>query len=219
MGRSFLVPEALGEYIDSHWLRESSVLKELREETGKMTEASMQIAADQGQFMAFLVRAIGASKCLEVGVFTGYSSTVVAMALPPDGKIVACDVSEEYTSIARRYWEMAGVANKVDLRLGPALDSLDALIENGEDKTFDFAFIDADKPNYVAYYERCLSLLKKGGILGIDNVLWDGKVADLSVLDEQTAAIRQLNQHLHRDERVDICLIPIGDGLTLARKK
>lgn len=219
MGKSFLIPESLADYVETTWLRESDVLRELREETAKMENAGMQIAADQGQMMAFLVRVMGAKRYLEVGVFTGYSSTAVALALPPDGHVTACDVSEEFTSVARRYWEKAGVADKIDLRLGPAVDTLDALIAGGETGTYDFAFIDADKPGYLAYYERVLSLLRKGGLVAIDNVLWDGKVADMSVFDEDTAAIRQVNEHLHRDERVDLCLIPIGDGVTLARKR
>ncbi|HJP83138.1 MAG TPA: class I SAM-dependent methyltransferase [Fimbriimonadaceae bacterium] len=219
MSRSFLIPDGLSDYIESSWLREDPVLRDLREETSKLENSAMQIGPDQGQFMALLVRAIGARRCLEIGVFTGYSSTVVAMALPDDGKIIACDVSEEFTNVARRYWEKAGVANKIELRLGPASETLDAILESGGAETFDFAFIDADKPNYLAYYERVLSLVCKGGLIAIDNVLWSGKVADLSVLDEQTLAIRQVNEHLHKDDRIDLCLVPIGDGLTVARKR
>ncbi len=219
MGKSFLIPEWLTDYVETTWLREPDALRELREETAKMEHAGMQIAADQGQMMSFLVRVMGAKRYLEVGVFTGYSSTAVALALPPDGHVTACDVSEEFTSVARLYWEKAGVAEKIDLRVGPAVDTLDALIAAGETGTYDFAFIDADKPGYLAYYERVLSLLRKGGVVAIDNVLWDGKVADMSVFDEDTAAIRQVNEHLHRDERIDLCLIPIGDGVTLARKR
>ncbi|MBC8063707.1 MAG: class I SAM-dependent methyltransferase [Chlorobia bacterium] len=219
MGKSFLIPESLATYVENSWLRESEVLRELREETAAMETAGMQIAADQGQFMAFLIKATGAKRCLEVGVFTGYSSTVVALALPADGTILACDVSEEFTAVARKYWEKAGVSHKIDLRLGPAVETLDSLIADGPSGAYDFAFIDADKPSYLAYYERVLFLLRKGGVVAIDNVLWDGKVADLEVLDEQTVAIRQVNEHLHRDDRVDICLVPIGDGVTLARKR
>jgi predicted O-methyltransferase YrrM len=219
MSRSFLFPEPIREYVEGAWLREPEVLSDLRKETAAMEEAGMQIGPDQGQFMGLLVRAIGAKRCIEVGVFTGYSSTAVALALPEDGKIIACDVSKEFTSIARKYWKKAGVEGKIDLRLAPAAETLDELIANGEAGSYDFAFIDADKPGYVAYYERVLSLLRKGGLIAIDNVLWDGKVADMSILDEQTLAIRQLNEHLHRDERVDICLVPIGDGVTLARKR
>lgn len=219
MGKSFFIPSELGEYIENTWLREHEVLKELREETAKLESAGMQIAPDQGQLMAFLVRLLGAKKCLEVGVFTGYSSTVIALALPDDGSIIACDISEEFTNIARRYWEKAGVAKKIELILGPATETLDALIANNHSSTFDFAFIDADKLNYLAYYERAISLLRKGGVVAIDNVFWDGKVTDLTVFDEDTAAIRQVNEHLHKDERVDICVVPIGDGVTLARKR
>ena len=219
MSRSFLIPETLSPYIEGAWLREAEALKELRAETASMDEAGMQIGPDQGQFMGFLVRAIGARKCLEVGVFTGYSSTVVALALPADGTLIACDVSKEYTSVAKRYWEKAGVEGKMDLRLGPAVETLDALIADGESDSFDFAFIDADKPNYIAYYERTLSLLRSGGILAADNVLWSGRVAKMDELDESTIAIRQFNEHLHRDERIDLCLVPLGDGLTLARKR
>ena len=200
-------------------MREADVLRELREETAKMEESSMQIAADQGQFMALLVKLTGARKCLEVGVFTGYSSTAVALALPEEGRLTACDISEEFTSVARRYWKKAGVEEKIDLVLGPATETLDGLVGGGNSGTYDFAFIDADKPNYVAYYERVLSLLRKGGLVLIDNVLWDGKVADLTILDEQTLAIRQFNEHVHRDDRVDLCLVPIGDGVTMARKR
>lgn len=219
MGKSYFIPAPLGEYIENSWLREHPVLTELRDETAQMSNAGMQIAPDQGQLMAFLIKLSGAKKCLEVGVFTGYSSTVVALALPEDGSIFACDVSEEFTNIARRYWQKAGVANKITLQLGPATETLDALIAAGQSGTFDFAFIDADKLNYLAYYERTISLLKKGGVVAIDNVFWDGKVTDLTIFDEDTAAIRQVNEHLHKDERVDICVVPIGDGVTLARKR
>lgn len=219
MSRSFLIPDNLTPYIESAWLREPEALKELRAETAPMEEAGMQIGPDQGQFMGFLVRAMGAKKCLEVGVFTGYSSTAVALALPEGGTIIACDVSEEFTNVAKRYWKKAGVEAKVELRLGPATDTLDAMIADGQSGTFDFAFIDADKPNYLAYYERALALLRKGGVLAADNVLWSGKVANMEELDENTAAIRQFNEHLHRDDRIDLCLVPIGDGLTLARKR
>lgn len=219
MGKSSFIPPSLGDYIENTWLRENAVLKELRDETAKLENAGMQIAADQGQLMAFLVRILGAKRCLEVGVFTGYSSTVVALALPEEGSITACDISEEFTTIARKYWEKAGVADKINLILGPAVDTLENLIANGESGTYDFAFIDADKSNYLAYYERAISLLRKGGVVAIDNVFWDGKVADMTIFDEDTTAIRQINDLLHHDERVDICVVPIGDGVTLARKR
>jgi predicted O-methyltransferase YrrM len=178
----------------------------------------MQISPEQGQFMALLVKLIGAKKTLEVGVFTGYSSLVVALALPADGKIVACDVSEEYTSVARRYWQQAGVADKIDLHIAPALETLDKLLTAGEAETFDFAFIDADKSNYDNYYERSLELIRPGGLIAIDNVLWSGKVADTEIQDNQTNKIRALNRKLHEDSRITLSLVPIADGLTLAMK-
>jgi len=179
----------------------------------------MQIAPDQAQFMAFLVKLINARRTLEIGVFTGYSALVVALALPADGEILACDVNEEWTSTARQYWWAAGVDHKITLRLAPALETLTNLINNGEEETFDFAFIDADKENYERYYECCLRLVRRGGLIAIDNVVWDGKVMDDSIRDEETQAIRCLNKALHQDPRVDISLIPVGDGLTLLRKK
>jgi predicted O-methyltransferase YrrM len=178
----------------------------------------MQISPEQGQFMALLVKLIGAKKTLEIGVFTGYSSLVVALALPADGKIVACDVSEEYTSVARRYWQRAGVEDKIDLHIAPALETLDKLLTAGEAETFDFAFIDADKGNYDNYYERCLELIRPGGLIAIDNVLWSGKVADTEIQDNQTNKIRALNRKLHEDSRITLSLVPIADGLTLAMK-
>jgi predicted O-methyltransferase YrrM len=213
------VAEDLTKYIQSVTLREPEILRRLREETAKLPNARMQISAEQGQFMGLLMRLIGAKRTLEVGVFTGYSSTVVALALPEDGRIIACDVSEEYTSMARRYWREAGVAHKIDLRLAPAAKTLDALLAEGKSGYFDFAFIDADKENYDRYYEQALQLLRPGGLIGIDNVLWHGKVLDDSVQDDDTRAIRALNQKLHYDERVELSLLPIGDGLTLALKR
>jgi predicted O-methyltransferase YrrM len=180
--------------------------------------SQMQIAPEQGQFMALLVQLIGAKKTLEVGVFTGYSSLSVALALPADGRIIACDVSEEYTAIARRYWQAAGVAEKIDLRIAPALDTLDHLLATGHEATFDFAFIDADKGNYDGYYERSLQLVRPKGLIAIDNVLWSGKVADDEIQDNQTQKLRQINQKLHGDPRVQISMVPIADGLTLALK-
>jgi len=178
----------------------------------------MQISPEQGQFMALLVQLMGAKKTLEVGVFTGYSSLIVALALPPSGKVVACDVSEEYTAIARRYWQQAGVADKIDLHIAPAMDTLDRLLANGEAETFDFAFIDADKSSYDGYYERALQLVRPGGLIAIDNVLWSGRVADPKVQDNRTKTIRALNQKLHQDSRITLSLVPIADGLTLALK-
>jgi len=213
------VAEDLAQYIRSVTLREPEILKKLREETAKLPNAMMQIGPEQGQFMGMLIRLLGVKLTLEVGVFTGYSSTVVALALPEDGRIVACDVSEEYTSVARRYWRQAGVEHKIGLRLAPAVESLDALLAEGKSGAFDFAFIDADKENYDRYYERALKLLRPGGLIAIDNVLWHGKVLDQSVQDADTRAIRALNEKLHYDERVLVSLLPIGDGLTLACKQ
>jgi caffeoyl-CoA O-methyltransferase len=200
-------------------LREPDILQQLREETAHLPNAIMQIAPEQGQFMALLVQLLGATKTLEVGVFTGYSSLCVALALPANGKIVACDVSEEYTAIARRYWEAAGVADKIDLRLAPALETLDELLAAGLAGTFDFAFIDADKRNYEGYYERSLQLIRPGGLIAIDNVLWSGRVAEPQAQDNQTQVIRALNEKLHDDKRITLSMVPIADGLTLALKR
>src|SRR4028119_2165803 len=209
----------LYDYLLSVSLREPDILRQLREETASYPMARMQISPEQGQFMALLVQLLGATKTLEVGVFTGYSSLCVALALPPNGKIVACDVSEEYTAIARRYWQAAGVADKIDLRLAPALETLDELLASEQAETFDFAFIDADKRNYEGYYERSLQLIRPGGLIAIDNVLWSGRVADPQVHDNSTQALRALNEKLHHDERVTLSLVPIADGLTLALKQ
>jgi predicted O-methyltransferase YrrM len=217
--RTLTLTDSLYDYLLSVSLREPPLLRQLREETAADPMARMQIAPEQGQFMAMLVRLIGARKCLEVGVFTGYSSLVTALAMPDDGRIVACDVSEEWTSVARRYWQRAGVAHKIDLRLAPALTTLDGLLVGVGTGSFDFAFIDADKENYAAYYERVLSLLRPGGLLTIDNTLWSGRVADPRERDPETVALRQLNETLHRDERIDLSLLPVGDGLTLVRKR
>jgi predicted O-methyltransferase YrrM len=210
--------ESLYDYLLSVSLREPTILTQLRQETSQLPMSRMQISPEQGQFMALLVKLIGAKKTLEVGVFTGYSSLVVALALPADGKIVACDVSEEYTSVARRYWQQAGVADKIDLHIAPALETLDNLLTTGEAGTFDFAFIDADKSNYNNYYERCLELIRPGGLIAIDNVLWSGKVAETEIQDNQTNKIRDLNRKLHEDSRITLSLVPIADGLTLAMK-
>jgi predicted O-methyltransferase YrrM len=211
--------EATYQYLLSVSSRESAILKRLREETAALPNASMQISPDQGQFMAFLVQMMGAKKTLEVGVFTGYSSLSVALALPADGKIIACDVSEEWTSVARRYWKEAGVEKKISLRLASALQTLDSLIIDGHGGTFDFAFIDADKANYDAYYERSLKLLRVGGLIAIDNVLWSGRVADPANREEDTIAIRALNAKLHTDQRISLSMVSIADGLTLALKR
>lgn len=208
----------LYQYLLSASLREPQILTQLRDETAKHPMSIMQIAPEQGQFMSLLVQLIGAKKTLEVGVFTGYSSLVVALALPEDGKIVACDVSEEYTQIARKYWELAGVANKIELHIAPALETLEQLIADGEAETFDFAFIDADKSGYDNYYERCLQLVRPGGLIAIDNVLWSGRVGDPEVQDNRTNQIRALNTKIQQDQRVNLSLLPIADGLTLAMK-
>ena len=211
--------EDLNAYLREVSVREPDVLRRLREETAELEGAGMQISPEQGQLMALLVELLGARKALEVGTFTGYSALRVALALPADGKLVACDVSEEWTAVGRRYWEEAGVDGKIDLRIAPALETLGSLIAGGEAGTFDIAFIDADKENYDAYYERALELLRPGGMVLIDNVLWHGKVIDAANQDADTKAIRALNAKLHGDARVTMSMIPIGDGLTLARKR
>jgi predicted O-methyltransferase YrrM len=205
-------------YLLNHSVREHPALRELREATAGMPHAGMQISPEQGQFMALLVRLLDARRTLEIGVFTGYSALSVALALPPDGRIVACDVSEEWTAIARRHWEKGGVAAKIDLRIAPALQTLDKLVAEGAQGTFDFAFIDADKSNYPGYYERCLALVRRGGLIAVDNTLWSGAVADPRNSDRDTVAIRAFNDAVHKDRRVDMSLLPIGDGLTLALK-
>ncbi|MDA0867302.1 MAG: class I SAM-dependent methyltransferase [Cyanobacteria bacterium] len=210
---------ALADYVRATSLREPDILRQLRQETADLPMAQMQISPEQGQFMALLVQLIGACKALEVGVFTGYSSLAVALALPPEGQILACDVSEEYTAIARRYWAMAGVDDKIQLHLAPATETLAHFIDTGHANTIDFAFIDADKQGYDTYYEQALQLVRPGGLIAIDNVLWSGRVADATVQDSRTQHIRDLNQKLHQDQRVDISLVPIADGLTLARKR
>lgn len=216
--RTIQVTEAIDSYIHAVSLREAEVLKRLRAETARIKFAGMQISPEQGQFMALLVRLIGARRTLEVGTFTGYSALAVALALPADGQVVACDVSKEWTDIGRRYWQEAGVAAKIDLRLAPAVETLDRLIREGA-APFDFAFIDADKENYDNYYERALKLVRPGGIIAIDNVLWNGAVADPKRTDSETRAIDALNRKIHADARVDFSLLPIGDGLTVARRR
>ena len=217
--RTLPLDDALYDYLLAASLREPPVLERLRAETSGMTHALMQISPEQGQFMALLIKLIGARRCLEVGTFTGYSSLAVALALPDDGRILACDIDEDFTAVARRYWHEAGVAEKIDLRLAPALETLQAEIEAGAAGTYDFAFIDADKENYAGYFEACLTLLRRGGLMAVDNVLWSGKPAQPDADDELTEAIRAFNAQLHVDERVDISLLPLGDGLTLARKR
>jgi caffeoyl-CoA O-methyltransferase len=206
-------------YIRNVGVREDADLAALREETAHHRHAIMQIAPEQGAFMGLLVRLLGARKALEVGVFTGYSAMVVAKAMGPQGKVLALDVSEEFTAVARRHWAKAGVADRIELRLGPAAQSLKELMAAGAADTFDFAFIDADKPNYDTYYEYALQLVRRGGLIAIDNVLWEGQVVDPSDETAGTVAIRALNKKVHGDTRVDAVLVPIGDGLTLALKR
>ena len=213
------IPDELYDYILANSLRDRPELKALRDETALMPMAGMQISPDQGQFMALLVKAMGARKVIEVGTFTGYSALVVAGALPADGKLVACDVSEEYTSVGRPHWNKAGLALKIDLRLGAAVETLDAMIAAGESGQYDMAFIDADKENYGLYYESCLTLLRPGGLILVDNVLWGGRVADPAEQDESTQAIRALTKKMHADERIDFSMLPVGDGLSLAVKR
>ena len=217
--RTITLTDDLYAYLLGASLREPLLLKRLRDETVKLPEARMQISPEQGQFMQLLVKLLGARRCIEVGVFTGYSSLAVALALPTDGRLLACDVSETFTAIARRYWQEAGVSGKIELKLAPALETLDARLKAGEAGAYDFAFIDADKTNYTGYYERILKLLRPGGLVAVDNVLWSGRVLDAGDKSEDTAAIRAFNEMLHVDERVDLSLLPVGDGLTLARKR
>jgi len=217
--RTIQMTDTLYDYLHGVAVRDLDILKRLREETQQLPQGGMQISPEQGQLMAFLVKLIGAKRTLEVGTFTGYSSLCVAMALPEDGRLVACDISDEWTKVARRYWAEAGVASKIDLRLAPGADSLAAMIEAGETESFDFAFIDADKSKYDTYYELSLQLLRPGGMMALDNMLRGGAVADPTRQDEDTSAIRALNEKIHADARVDMCLVPIGDGLTLVRKR
>jgi caffeoyl-CoA O-methyltransferase len=216
--RTIQVDEKLYQYLLAKSVREPGILHRLREETARLPNSNMQISPEQGRLMALLTQLMGARRCIEVGVFTGYSSLSVALALPDDGRIVACDISEEYTSIAKRYWAEAGVEDKIDLRIGPALKTLDKLIAADEERQYDFAFIDADKSHYANYYERALKLLRPNGLLAFDNTLWSGRVLDEADHSEDTVAIRDFNEKLYGDERIDLSLVPIGDGLTLARK-
>lgn len=207
------------DYLLSKSLRENQVLEKLREETHKHPRSIMQISPEQGQFMALLVELLGAKKTLDIGTFTGYSALAVALALPKDGKVIACDINEEWTDIAKRFWERAGVADKIDLHIAPALETLQKLISDGQADTFDFAFIDADKHSYADYYEAALELLRPGGLIAIDNVLWKGEVANTDNQEDDTNAIRAINEFVHKDERVSISMLPLSDGVTLARKR
>ena len=217
--RTITVDDDLYRYLVDHSLREHPAQTALRAATAAHPHAGMQISPEQGQFMALLVKLLGARRTLEIGVFTGYSALTVALALPDDGRLLACDVSDEYTRVGKPFWQQAGVAHKIELVLGPALATLDARLAAGEAGGYDFAFIDADKTGYDGYYERCLQLLRPGGLIALDNTLWGGKVAHPAAGDADTAALQALNAKLHGDARVDVSLLPIGDGLTLARKR
>jgi len=217
--RTLEITDRLYDYMLDNSLREKPLSKKLRQETAKMPMAGMQISPEQGQFMALLVELIGAKKAIEIGTFTGYSALCVASALPPKGHLWACDVSEEFTSVARKYWKQAKLDKKITLTLAPATETIKTLLRSKHAGTFDFAFIDADKSNYDAYYEGALKLLRKGGLIAIDNVLWGGSVADPAKNSPDTKAIRKINAKIHKDKRVTACLLPIGDGLTLARKR
>lgn len=209
--------EEIQAYLLQVGVREHPVLAQLREDTARLPQFGMQSSPESAALLALLVRLTGARRIVEVGTFTGYSSTAMALAMPDDGRIVCCDVSEEWTNRAREAWAAAGVADRVTLRLGPAVETLDAMLAGGEENAYDLAFIDADKANYATYYERALRLLRPGGLVAIDNVLWSGRVADPSVSDESTVAIRELNARIAADERVDLVMVPIADGVTLAR--
>ena len=216
--RSLQVDDILYRYLIDHSIREHPAQVALRAATVSHPHAGMQISPEQGQFMALLVKLMGVRNAIEIGVFTGYSALTVALALPDNGRLLACDISDEYTRVGRPFWQEAGVAHKIELKLAPAIETLDAQLAAGSAGRFDFAFIDADKTGYDAYFERCLQLLRPGGLIAIDNTLWGGSVAHPAT-DADTAALQQLNAKLHDDERVDLSLLPIGDGLTLARKR
>ncbi len=217
--RSTPLTDTLHQYLLDVSLREPDVLKRLREETAQLPEHNMQIAPEQGQFMQLLVKMLNAREVVEIGTFTGYSALAMALALPADGHLLACDYNEEWIAMAQPYWEEAGVADRIETRVAPAADTLAKLIEQGRNGTFDFAFIDADKTSYDIYYERCLELVRPGGVVAVDNTLWHGRVADDRDPSEDTLALRAFNRKLHGDERVDLSLVPIGDGVTLARKR
>lgn len=217
--KTIQLDDALHGYFLQTSLREPEILTRLREETAKLPDSNMQISPEQGQFMGLLVELMGVRNALEIGTFTGYSALSVALALPEDGRLIACDVSREWTDIAKRYWNEAGAADRIDLRIGPALETLDSLIESDEGERFDFAFIDADKTGYLNYYERCLQLIRPGGLIAVDNTMWHGRIADASAADPDTEAIRSLLLHVRDDARVTSSHVPIGDGLLLARKR
>ena len=213
------ISDELAAYVVAVGTREPDVLARLREETAALPRHGMQVAPEQGAFLALLVELIGARRCIEVGTFTGYSSTAVALAMPADGRLVCCDVSEEWTSMARRYWDEAGVADRIDLHIAPASETLDRLLMDGEEGGYDFAFVDADKTGYDGYYERLLRLVRPGGLIALDNTLWSGAVLDQDATDEDTRALQALNAKLATDERITLCLLPVADGVTLARRR
>jgi caffeoyl-CoA O-methyltransferase len=218
--RTLTLDDALYDYLLTQGLREHPAAAELRAATASHPRAQMQISPEQGQFMALLLRLIGARRTVEVGVFTGYSALITALALPPEGRVLACDISSEFTAVGQPYWARAGVAGKIDLVIGPALATLDARLAAGEAGSYDFAFIDADKANYAGYYERCLQLVRPGGLIALDNTLWSGRVARPAAADDaDTLALQALNAALHADERIDLAVLPVGDGLTLARRR
>ena len=216
MPKRSLLPDAVEDYVSRLITRETPVQQRLREETAALPEAGMQIGADQGALLALLLRVLGARRVLELGTFTGYSALAMAAALPEDGRLLTCDVSETWTSMARRHWEAAGLSHKIELRLGPALETLRQVLRENGPQSFDFAFIDADKPAYDAYYEACLQLIRPGGLIALDNMLWSGAVADPANQEPNPVTIRALNLKIRDDPRVDACLLTIGDGLMLA---
>jgi len=213
------ISDELQAYVVEVGVREPGILTRLREETASIPQHRMQVAPEQGAFLALLVELTGARRCLEIGTFTGYSSTAIALALPEDGRLTCCDVSREWTDVARRYWAEAGVAERIGLRIAPAVETLDSLLDSGEAETYDFAFVDADKTGYDAYYDRLMRLVRPGGLMAFDNTLWGGRVIDLAADDEDTAAIRAFNRRLADDERVSLSMVPVADGVTLARRR
>jgi predicted O-methyltransferase YrrM len=217
--RSIGLSEALHDYLLAEGVRETPLQRRLREETATLPSSNMQIAPEEGALLAMLVKLTGTRRAIEIGTFTGYSALAMALALPEDGQLIACDVNTRWTQIATRYWEEAGVADRIDLRIAPAADTLDRLIETGERGCFDLVFIDADKSAYERYYDRAIELLRPGGLVAVDNTLWNGRVIDPDASDNDTAAIRAFNHRLRTDERVDLCLLPVADGVTLARKR
>lgn len=217
--RTITLTDQLHEYLLSVSLRETDIQKKCRIETSELEAADMQIAPEQGQFMSILIKLIGAANILEIGVFTGYSSLWMVSAMGAEGRLTACDISTEWISQAKKYWKQAGIEKQINLRLAPAIETLDLLISQNQAEAYDLCFIDADKENNQNYYEKCLTLTRPGGIILFDNVLWDGKPADETIIDPDTSAIRELNTYLHHDKRIDLTLVPIGDGLTIARKR